>query len=300
MAGSLFPVRRWVFSARAFFALSLCMVFLACPAHAQVLRVVGALTVVPPVSDAVGILKKEKSITLQIFPVLNASADKIQALGEGRAEVAMFARPLTAADRAPYPDLDFQEFQFGAEAATLVVSKDVWDAGVHALTRAQARGIYEEKIKNWKELGGPDLPIILYTPQPSRGIWDCYIQWIYEDPTMMRENRFAMNASDDEARTDLESTPGSITPVSMLYASANKLHSLAVKDDDGTLVQPSAAAIANHTYPMARPMIMVVKGRPLGIIETFVKFMVSDRGQDLVHKYNYLTLKELGVPPPSF
>ena len=57
--------------------------------------------------------------------------------------------------------------------------------------------------------------------------------------------------------------------------------------------------MADHSYPMARPLILVLKGRPLNETATFVKFMTGDDGQALVHKYNYLTLKELGITPPS-
>jgi hypothetical protein len=48
---------------------------------------------------------------------------------------------------------------------------------------------------------------------------------------------------------------------------------------------------------MARPMMLVVKGRSYGPLKDFLQFMVSERGQQLVHKYNYLTLKELGLTP---
>jgi phosphate transport system substrate-binding protein len=280
--------------------IALCVTFLGCAAHAQDLRIVGASTVALPVTDAGAILKKEQAMTLQISPVVNASADKIHALGENLADIALFARPLTAADRAPYPDIDFKEIQFGEEAAALVVSHDVWDAGVHSLTVAQARSIYEQKIKNWKQVGGPDLPITFYTPEPARGIWACYIQWIYDDPTNMRESHFSIVKSDDDARMNLESTPGALALASLLFAENHHLNILAIKGDNGKQIEPIAANIANHTYPMVRPLLMVVKGRPLGYIETFAKFMVGDRGQDLLSKYNYLTLKEIGLNPPTF
>jgi phosphate transport system substrate-binding protein len=266
----------------------------------QTLRIVGASTAVLPVQDAADILRKEQNLILQITPVMNSNAQKVQAMGEDATDIALIARPLSAVERAPYPDIDFQEIQFGEEAAVMAVSRDVWDGGVHALTRDQARRIYEGKIKNWKEVGGPDLPVAGYTPDSGRGIWSCYVQWLYDDPAEIPDNRFPQTKTDDEAKAYLESTAGSITQVAMLYAVANHLHALAIKNDDGKVIQPSAATVADHSYPVARPLIMVVKGRPLGDTVTFLKFMVGDEGQKLVHKYNYLTLKELGIEAPSF
>lgn len=281
-------------------ALPLCMALLVCHAQGQIIRIVGASTVILPVKDATDALKKEQGITLQIFPVMSTNVDKIRALGENQADVALIARPLTAADRAPYPEIDFNEIQFGDEAAALAVSRDVWDAGVRSITRDQAKGIYEGKIKNWKEIGGPDMIIVGFTPDKARGIWACYVQWLYDDPTLIQDNDFPQTKSDDDAKSYLESSSGSVTPVSMLYAATNKLHVLAIKNDDGKLIQPTIAAIADHSYPLARPLIMVVKGRPLGFAWAFVQFMTGDSGQAFVHKYNYLTIKELGIAPPSY
>ena len=290
-------------------ASSVCVASLIFAAHAQetqseqdqkVLRIVGAPTVMLPANDAAEILKKENNLTLELVPVMSSNEAKIGNLGENQADVAMIARPLSTVERSQYPNFDFKEIQFGEEAAVLVVSRDVWDGGVHALTKEQAKGIHEGKIKNWKEVGGPDLPIIGFAPEKSSGIWACYVRWLYDDPATIRDSRFAQVKNDDEAREAVESTAGSITPVSMLYAGSNHLHALAIKNDDGKLIQPSAATVADHSYPMARPLIIVTKSRPLGDTWTFVEFMIGDRGQQLVHKYNYFTLKELGITPPSY
>ncbi|HWB60944.1 MAG TPA: substrate-binding domain-containing protein [Chthoniobacteraceae bacterium] len=267
------------------------------PTPPPALRIVGAATAVLPVKDAGDILKKDKGLELQIAPMTNSNGEKIAALGENYADVAIVAREVTALERAPYPDIDFRQIQFGEEAVAVAVSKDVWDAGVHSLTRDQARGIYESKIKNWKEVGGPDLPLTAYSPDPKLGTWACYVQWLYDDPRLIPDSRSAQTKTDDEAKAYLESTPGSIVQVSLLFASDNHLHALAIKADDGKLAQPTIAGVADHSYPVARPLIMVVKGRPLNNVETFVKFMLGDQGQQFVHKYSYLTLKELGITP---
>ena len=283
--------------------IALCILGIAlplCPARAQVLRIVGASTVVPPVNDAAVILKKEQNLTLQVTPVVNSTGEKILALGENQADIALIAKPTTAGQRAPYPDIDFREFQFGEEAAAIVVSKDVWDGGVRALTRDQARDLYEGKIKNWKQIGGPDLALAGFSPDPERGVWACYVQWLYDDPAAIPDSHLAQTKTDDESAADLASTAGSVAQVSLVYAQAKKLHILAIKDDDGKLIEATGANVAAHSYPAARPLIIVTKGRPLGDTSTFVQFMMSPRGQELVRKYDYLTLKELGITPPSF
>ncbi|MGB8355658.1 MAG: substrate-binding domain-containing protein [Chthoniobacteraceae bacterium] len=271
-----------------------------CTAHAQSLRVVGAPTVSLPLLDAADILKKEKNLALEISTEGGSSSWGISALGLTDTDVAMSSRVVTAEDRAQFPGINFTEIYFGEMAAVLVVSQDVWDGGVRALTKAQAKGIYEGKIRNWKDVGGPDLTISGYSAEPGHAVWACYFQWIYEDATKVRPNRFSIANTDDEAKTDLESTPGSITEVSMPFAQSKKLHTLAIVGTDGNLIQPTTASINAHTYPMSRPLILVVRNRPLDNVRILAEFMLSDRGQDLLHKYNYITLKDLGATPQTF
>ena len=271
-----------------------------CTARAQSLKVAGAPTVSLPLVDAAEILKKDQHLVLEISTEGGSSSWGISALGLNDVDVAMSSRVVTAEDRAQFPGINFTEIYFGEMAAVLVVSQDVWDSGVHTLTRSQVRDIYEGKIKNWKDVGGPDLPVAGYSAEPGHAVWACYYQWIYDDVSKGRPNRFATANNDDEAKTDLESTPGSITEVSMLFAESKKMHILAIMGDDGKLIQPAVASITAHIYPMSRPLILVVRDRPLDNVKILAEFMLSDRGQELLHKHYYLTLKDLGVTPQTF
>jgi len=268
----------------------------------QTVKIAGAPTVSLPLKDAADILKNdpEQSIILEISIEGGSSTWGISALGISDTDIAMSSRIITAEDRAQFPSVNFTEVYFGEETATLVVSNDVWESGVRMITKAQAKAIYEGKIRNWKELGGPDKPIAGYSAEQGREVWSCYLQWIYEDSNKTRPNRFAVVSTDDEAKSSLELTPGSITQVSMTYAESKNLHQLALKDTDGNLIQPNVATVAAHKYPMSRPLYLVVRNRPLGAVKAVVEFMLSDRGQALVHNHGYITLKELGVTPQTF
>ncbi|MCK7535525.1 MAG: substrate-binding domain-containing protein [Marinilabiliales bacterium] len=41
------------------------------------------------------------------------------------------------------------------------MSKEIYDAGVTALTKDQVKKIYSGETRNWKELGGPDEEILV-------------------------------------------------------------------------------------------------------------------------------------------
>ncbi len=57
-------------------------------------------------------------------------------------------------------------------STVLVGSPDVWNGGVKSLSAQQVRDIYEKKITNWSDVGGPELLITFYNKEPGRGTWE--------------------------------------------------------------------------------------------------------------------------------
>jgi len=73
----------------------------------------------------------------------------------------------------------FQIFLVGHDAICVVVSKNVYDAGVRGLTKGQVKQIYEGKIRNWRDVGGPDHEIFLTAREPGSGTRNTFDQFIF-------------------------------------------------------------------------------------------------------------------------
>jgi hypothetical protein len=128
-----------------------------------VLKITGSTTVNLPVADAVEILR-ERDRNLTIFvDTQGGSSGGVAAIGEGLAQLGMASRPITDKGREKFPQAYLVSTTIGSDALALVVSKDVWEGGVNSLDRDQARGIYEGRFTNWKQLGGPDQEVVFST-----------------------------------------------------------------------------------------------------------------------------------------
>ena len=68
---------------------------------------------------------------------------------------------------------------------------------------------------------------------------------------------------------------------------------MGIKGDDGQVIEPTSENIANHKYPMSRPLFILTNGQPKDEAKAFVDFMLSERGQSLVKKHDYLALDQL-------
>ncbi len=256
------------------------------------LKINGSTTVNLPVAEAAEILRAEDGMDIQM-DTQGGSAGGISALGDGLVQVGMSSKHLSDADRARYPKVAFKEIHIGEDAVALVVSRDVWDGGVRALTKQQVRDIYEGRIRNWKEVGGPNRRIAFFNKEPGRGTWEVFAHWLYGDPKKAPQVNFPEAGGNEETRNKVASTRGAVSQLSFSWADGKKVVALGIRGDDGNVIQPTAENIATHTYAMSRPLFLLTNGDPAGEAKTLIDFILSPRGQGLVKKHGYLRLQDL-------
>lgn len=203
----------------------------------------------------------------------------------------MSSKPITDEDRKKFPKVNFVSTSVGQDAVALVVSKDVWEGGVKALSRQQAKDIYEGTVTNWKQVGGPDRRIVFFNKEPGRGTWEVFAHWLYGNTKNAPAVRHREVGGNEEGRTKVASTKGAITQLSFAWAEGDaRIHALGAKLDDGRVIAPSSQTIADHSYPMSRPLLFVTDGLPKGDAKVFLDFVLSPRGQSLVRKHGYLPI----------
>lgn len=261
-------------------------------AGAETLKVNGSTTVNLPVAEAAEILRAEQKMDIQV-DTQGGSAGGISMLGDGLVHVGMLSKHVGDDDRAKYPGVKFKETHIGEDAVAFIVSKDVWDSGVKALTKQQIKDIYESKITNWKDVGGKSQKIAFFNKEPGRGTWEVFVHWLYGNPKSAPQVSFPEVGGNEETRNKVASTRGAVSQLSSSWADGKRVFALGIKLDDGTVIEPTNANIATKKYPLSRPLFLLTNGDPAGGAKTLVEFVLSDQGQELVKKHGYLRLKDL-------
>lgn len=262
---------------------------------ADVVRVNGS----PAVSMAVtfaGPALKEQGIEIKVT-VESGSGNAAIALGYDVADIAMMLRPLESGERAQFPDKHFVEERIGSQAIALLVPRDVWDAGVRSITKNQVVGIYEGSIKSWKELGGEDKPIKFYNSERGRGIWEFFARWAYGDQRKAPlGDQFETVVGGEDARNTVEFNAGSCAFAPPRWADGRSVFALAIKDESGAEIEPTAANIVSLRYPLARPVLLVFGNKPIGARKRVLEYMLSEAGQTILTKTELVPLDEVGRP----
>ncbi len=255
---------------------------------AGVLKVNGSTTVHPVVAEAADVLRAEKELRIRL-DVQGGSSGGISQLGEGLVDVGMASKPVSDEDRARFPACDFHMTRIGSDGVALAVSRAVYDGGVRAITRAEAVGLFEGRIRNWAELGGPDLPVFVYDKEPGRGTREVFESWAYGAagaPAVSFE-RYAQVGGNEEGATKTAAHGSAITLLSVAWVErSDDLAALAIREGD-RVVEATAESVATGAYPVCRDLFVLTDGAPAGDARTLVEFLLGERGQAIVERHGF-------------
>lgn len=163
---------------------------------------------------------------------------------------------------------------------------------VTSLTSQQAKDILTGKITNWNEVGGPDQRIlVVYRSQTesdkSSGVGYMLRKLLFHD-TDVDFVEDALHFRDTglvEARiAEIEWTLGATG------ISSAKKKNLKILALDG--IAPTKEAIQSGQYPLFRPLFIITKDKPHGDAGDFIRWLLSDEGQDIISSQGTVNLKE--------
>jgi phosphate transport system substrate-binding protein len=156
------------------------------------------------------------------------------------------------------------------------------------LSLSQVGDIFTGKIKNWKEVGGADAPITVYSRENSSGTYEFFKEHV------LKGKDFAASA---------QTMPGTAAIVQAVvkdkngigyggaaYGGSSKL--LAIKKTDASpAIAPNQETVMNGTYPIWRYLYVYVNpAQDKGEIAAYLSWIRSDDGQQYVKDIGYYPL----------
>lgn len=159
---------------------------------------------------------------------------------------------------------------------------------VKSLTKAQLKSIYSGKVRNWKEVGGKDSPMVVIGRDTSSGTYGTWQEMILDRNGKTRVTPRAQVASSSGAMmAAVAQNKNAIGYEGMGYISK----SVKVIAVDGVVGTPTTAR--SGKYPLARYLYMFTNGWPAGDLMDFMSFMLSRSGQKLVNASGFVSLQEI-------
>lgn len=212
----------------------------------------------------------------------------IAALMDGSTDIAMASRSLKMDEKMKFKSAkkDYTETIIGWDALAVIVNPG---NKVGKLTRQQLEDIFVGKITNWKEVGGADMKIVVYSRESSSGTYEFFKEHV------MNKKNFANNVLSMPATgaiiQSVSQTKGAIGYVGLAYLE-RKVKAVAVSFENGKFVTPSFANAHNGTYPIVRPLYFYNLKSTDAKVAPFVKFVKSAKGQSIVKEVGYIPVKK--------
>lgn len=177
------------------------------------------------------------------------------------------------------------------------VALDALAVYVHAsnqvppLTLEQLSGIYRGQITNWKDVGGADRRIILYSRENNSGTY------VYFKEHVLHDADFATTAQTLPGTAAVINAvsrdPGGIGYGGIAYARGVRAVSLV--GTAGTPVAPTMETATSGAYPLARFLFMYTAGEPTDTAKDFLDWVVSPVGQALVEPVGFYPVPRGGA-----
>ena len=183
----------------------------------------------------------ETAVTIEF----TGSSAGIAAVTEGSADIGMSSRYLEEEEKAAGAVENIVGFDGIAICANPA-------DGISGLTGEQLSLLYTGKIRNWSELGGSDLPVVLIGREAGSGTRNAFEEWLGLADQCIYANELDSTGA---VMARIAVTPGAVGYTSL--EAADRMGSHTVLSLDGA--EPALANIRNGSYPLYRPFIMVTR-----------------------------------------
>lgn len=211
----------------------------------------------------------------------------ISALLDNTTDIAMASRPIKFSEKMKIKSA-------GEDVAEIVVAYDALAVVAHPsnpvkqLTRQQLEDIFRGKITNWKQVGGDDRKIVVYSRETSSGTYE-----FFKESVLKNKNYMASSLSMPATGAIIQSvsqTKGAIGYVGLAYVSP-RVKTLSVSYDGKHYAAPTVENATNKTYPIVRPLYYYYNVKKKAEIDPLVQYILSPDGQDIIKKSGYIPVK---------
>jgi phosphate transport system substrate-binding protein len=238
--------------------------------------IAGGTAHIPVMNDAAAAIMKANP-KIRITVAGGGSGVGVQKVGEGLVDIGNTGRALTPQEVEKY---GLKTFPFAIDGVAVAVHPA---NPVANLSPQQVQEIFAGKIANWKDVGGNDAPINLFTRDEASGTREVFWEKLLKKGAVAEKANVV--ASNGAMKVALAQDPNAIGYLGIGHVDA----SVKAVNLDG--VEPTQENAKNGKYPVIRQLYMNTKGEPQPLVKAFIELILSPAGQQISQKHGYIPLK---------
>ena len=197
----------------------------------------------------------------------------------GAAQIGLVSRALKAEER------DLIAHTVALDGISLILHRS---NPVASLSDAQIKSIYTGQVRNWREVGGPDLPITVVNKAEGRSTLELFLHYFALSNSQIKPQ--VVIGDNAQGIKTVAGNVGAIGYVSIGAADYEARQGTAIKLLPMGGVAASVAQVRAGKFPLARPLNLVTRGEPKGLALAFIRFAKSQAAHDLVEAQFFVAL----------
>ncbi len=153
------------------------------------------------------------------------------------------------------------------------------DNPVSTLSMDQVRDIYEGRITNWKDVGGPDMPLKLFVREGKiSGVGYAIRQYVFEDSEreFVTEYEFPSTGPLEQG---VEKDPQAIGITGVSSARKRNVKIIGFDGMDATFEN-----VRDGKYGLYRPLFLVTGPKPTKQVREFIAYATSEEGKQIIRE----------------
>jgi phosphate transport system substrate-binding protein len=240
-------------------------------------------TTVGPIAKALAEYYMGRHPEVNITVSESGSGNGAKAIINSTADIGNLSRPMKPeeVDAAKAKGVDVRERIVAMDglAAVVHLSNPVAD-----LSKGQLKEIFMGEITNWKQLGGPDLKIVVISRDTNSGTYETFQTLIMKSDRITDRAEYV--GSNGAVRQRVLTTEGAIGYVGLAFIEGVKVLTI-----DG--VEPTPETVLDKSYCIARPLFMYTNGEPAEgtDLHAFLNLYHTEEGKSIIAEQGFVPLK---------
>ncbi|MGQ0601671.1 MAG: PstS family phosphate ABC transporter substrate-binding protein [Anaerolineales bacterium] len=218
----------------------------------------------------------------------------LAALINGTVDIANASRAIKTEEieKARSNGIDPQQFIVARDAIAVIVHPS---NPVARLTLPQVSALYRGEITNWKEVGGEDRPIVLLSRETNSGTHVFFLENVVRLSQKDNKDLFSPDTllmpSSEGITAEVRQNPNTIGYDGLGYVTPEVKVLAIAKDEQAAYVLPTIATTNDKSYPIARDLYMYTRGEPMGMVKTYMEWVLGAEAQKIVAELGFVPVK---------
>ena len=181
---------------------------------------------------------------------------------------------------------DLVDHQVAVVVFAVIVNKGV---GVNNLTTAQVKQIYSGQVTNWKQVGGPNLPIVVVSRPASSGTRATFQKYVLGGPETISGPTSLTTDSTGTVITNVAANNGAIGYAATGPAMGNSGVALVALDG----VAPTTDNAKTNAYKFWNIEHMYTKGQPKPLAQALIDYMTSSDAKTIAAMQQFIAITDM-------